>query len=217
MSGNGASPAKKLTFVDPATFTPQFSWKKQRRVRTAQVLREAVTCEGVRLVDVADKIGTPAYVYSRAAIDDAQARTASRAGLAAAHALFCGEIEREPRDSETHCESWERFRHCFGRRTGDAANDRRSRRPHCFFGRWQEARGDSRGASISRRGNRKHPMATGAAFFSSTLNRKQSSKFCSKRRHEAWIVAANRRRFDSCESGCAGWRASAYFDGALRA
>src|ERR1700759_920760 len=72
MSGNGAAPAKKLTFVDPAAFTPHFSWKKQRKAGAAAGTTEAVGCEGVRLVDGADKIGTPAYVYSRAAIDDAQ-------------------------------------------------------------------------------------------------------------------------------------------------
>jgi diaminopimelate decarboxylase len=74
MSGNGAAPAKKLTFVDPAAFTPHFSWKKQSKADAAAGTTEAVMCEGVRLVDVADKIGTPTYLYSRAAIDDAQAQ-----------------------------------------------------------------------------------------------------------------------------------------------
>jgi diaminopimelate decarboxylase len=74
MSGGGAGPAKKLTFVDPATFTPQFSWKKQSKAQSGAGNADAVVCEGVRLIDVADKVGTPAYVYSRAAIDDAQAQ-----------------------------------------------------------------------------------------------------------------------------------------------
>ena len=52
--------------MDPATFTPHFSWKKAAKGG------ESVACEGVRLVDVAGKIGTPTYVYSRAAIDGAQ-------------------------------------------------------------------------------------------------------------------------------------------------
>src|SRR5580700_8521020 len=73
MSGRGEVPAKKLAFVDPATFTPHFSWKKSRKPSGKSESAEAVLCEGVRLVDVADKIHTPAYVYSRAAIDDAQA------------------------------------------------------------------------------------------------------------------------------------------------
>src|SRR5580693_150224 len=68
MSGPAEISAQKLAFVDPATFTPYFSWKKSGNRQVA----ESVFCEGVRLADVAEKIGTPAYVYSRAAIDDAQ-------------------------------------------------------------------------------------------------------------------------------------------------
>ena len=74
MSGGGAGPVKKLAFVDPATFTPLFSWKKQSKAESGAGVADAVMCEGVRLVDVAGKIGTPTYVYSRAAIDDAQAQ-----------------------------------------------------------------------------------------------------------------------------------------------
>ncbi len=70
MSGPAEASLRKLVFVDPATFTPHFSWKKLGNSASG---REFVACEGVRLVDVAEKIGTPAYVYSRAAIDDAQA------------------------------------------------------------------------------------------------------------------------------------------------
>jgi diaminopimelate decarboxylase len=69
MSASTEVSSRKLAFVDPATFTPHFAWKKSgnRSLHT-----ESVFCEGVRLVDVASKIGTPAYVYSRGAIDDAQ-------------------------------------------------------------------------------------------------------------------------------------------------
>lgn len=73
MSGRDAVPAKKLGFVDPATFTPHFSWKKSSKTDRSRGIAEAVACENLRLVDVAEKFGTPAYVYSRAAIDDAQA------------------------------------------------------------------------------------------------------------------------------------------------
>src|ERR1700730_12610188 len=68
MSGPTEISTNKLPFVDPATFTPYFSWKKSRNRQGA----DSVFCEGVRLADVAEKIGTPAYVCSRAAIDDAQ-------------------------------------------------------------------------------------------------------------------------------------------------
>jgi diaminopimelate decarboxylase len=68
MSSPSAVPAKKLAFVDPVSFTPHFSWKNTPR-NSAHA--RAVLCEGVSLGDIADKFGTPAYVYSRAAIDDA--------------------------------------------------------------------------------------------------------------------------------------------------
>jgi diaminopimelate decarboxylase len=70
MNGPAEASLRKLVFVDPATFTPHFSWKKSV---SGVHGGEFVACDGVRLVDVAEKIGTPAYVYSRAAIDDAQA------------------------------------------------------------------------------------------------------------------------------------------------
>ena len=74
MSSSAEGPSPKLAFVDPATFTPHFTWKKVTRKAANNVrASEFVACEGVPLVDVAEKIGTPAYVYSRAAIDDAQA------------------------------------------------------------------------------------------------------------------------------------------------
>jgi diaminopimelate decarboxylase len=68
MSGAAAFPPKTPSFVDPAELTPHFSWK---HTGTSPAREEAVQCEGVRLVAIADKLGTPAYVYSRAAIDDA--------------------------------------------------------------------------------------------------------------------------------------------------
>jgi diaminopimelate decarboxylase len=67
MSAQAANPRKKLTFVDPAEFTPQFAWKKSARERNI----ERVFCEGVDLVAAADSFGTPTYLYSRAAITDA--------------------------------------------------------------------------------------------------------------------------------------------------
>jgi diaminopimelate decarboxylase len=74
MSARDVVAAKKLAFIDPATFTPHFSWKKLNQPSGAVGHPEAVLCEGVRLIDIADKIDTPTYVYSRAAIDDAQAQ-----------------------------------------------------------------------------------------------------------------------------------------------
>lgn len=54
---------RNLDYVDPATFTPQFAWKKSSRGRE-------VYCEGVALRKVAKRFGTPVYVYSRRAIEE---------------------------------------------------------------------------------------------------------------------------------------------------
>jgi len=60
--------AKNVSFVDPATFTPHFGWKK---LPAKSAYDSVVVCEKVSLVGLAAKEGTPTYVYSLAAIDDA--------------------------------------------------------------------------------------------------------------------------------------------------
>jgi diaminopimelate decarboxylase len=55
---------KNLSFVDPAKFTPHFAWKATHGGRE-------VFCEGVALQDLAARFGTPTYVYSQRAIEDA--------------------------------------------------------------------------------------------------------------------------------------------------
>jgi diaminopimelate decarboxylase len=69
MSAQAAGPRKKLGFVDPAEFTPQFAWKKSLR----DPEMEHVFCEGVDLVAAAASFGTPTYLYSRSAITNAYA------------------------------------------------------------------------------------------------------------------------------------------------
>src|SRR5713226_9214659 len=60
--------SRKLKYVDPASFTPHFAWEKSgARSGTG----EEVVCESLPLASVAQKFGTPTYLYSRAAIDDA--------------------------------------------------------------------------------------------------------------------------------------------------
>ncbi|HEV8076072.1 MAG TPA: hypothetical protein VGP66_09490, partial [Candidatus Acidoferrum sp.] len=54
-----------LPYVDPATNTPHFSWKK------AGGRAREVFCEGVPLSQIARRYETPTYVYSRRAISDA--------------------------------------------------------------------------------------------------------------------------------------------------
>lgn len=67
MSARAANSHRKLTYVDPAEFTPQFSWKKSSREKGV----EHVFCDSVDLTGAASLFGTPTYVYSRAAIDEA--------------------------------------------------------------------------------------------------------------------------------------------------
>ena len=68
MSHSNESSARKLKYVDPVSFTPQFEWEKSA-ARDAG--GEEVVCERVALESVAQEFGTPTYVYSRAAIDSA--------------------------------------------------------------------------------------------------------------------------------------------------
>jgi len=63
-----SSPGKArrgLPYLDPATHTPHFSWKK-----VGKSGRE-VFCEGVPLSEIARRYETPTYVYSRRTITDA--------------------------------------------------------------------------------------------------------------------------------------------------
>src|SRR6202140_846633 len=64
MSQPTDSASRKLKYVDPASFTPHFAWEKSEP-------GEEVVSERVRLDLLAQKFGTPTYLYSRAAIDDA--------------------------------------------------------------------------------------------------------------------------------------------------
>ncbi len=68
MSGGPSQQREKHSYVDPATFTPHFSWKKSGGNSTAS---ESVCCERIALSDIAEEAGTPTYVYSQAAIGDA--------------------------------------------------------------------------------------------------------------------------------------------------
>jgi|SRR5579859_379311 len=62
-----AKSRKKQSYVDPADFTPHYGWRKTPRAPDS----EHVFCEDVDLVGAAAALGTPTYVYSRAAIADA--------------------------------------------------------------------------------------------------------------------------------------------------
>jgi diaminopimelate decarboxylase len=91
MSGGPAQGRKKHSYVDPATFTPHFSWKKSAGKRDASKLKWGaaalrpyaaphVYCEEVSLSEIAETAGTPTYVYSQAAIGDAYKELVSGLG-----------------------------------------------------------------------------------------------------------------------------------------
>jgi diaminopimelate decarboxylase len=84
MSGGAAQGRKKVAFVDPATFTPHFSWKKSGGGSKAS---DSVCCEDMPLSAIAEKADTPTYVYSQAAIGDAY--TELSAGLGALPHTLC--------------------------------------------------------------------------------------------------------------------------------
>jgi len=68
MSGSPPGSHRKLKYIDPVSFTPHFS---RKRIREQGSSADEILCEGVSLESVAEAIGTPVYLYSRAAIEDA--------------------------------------------------------------------------------------------------------------------------------------------------
>jgi len=68
MSGSRSSSHRKLEYIDPVSFTPHFSRKSVHKHGSST---NEILCEKVSLESVAEAIGTPVYLYSRAAIEDA--------------------------------------------------------------------------------------------------------------------------------------------------
>ena len=68
MSGSPFSSHRKLEYIDPVSFTPHFSRKSVRKHGSST---DEILCEKVSLESVAEATGTPVYLYSRAAIEDA--------------------------------------------------------------------------------------------------------------------------------------------------
>ncbi len=73
---------RDLEFVDPATFTPQFVWRKGKKNSSREVF-----CEDVGLERIANDFGTPAYVYSRKSIETSLGEL--KAGLGRLPHLLC--------------------------------------------------------------------------------------------------------------------------------
>ncbi len=59
-------PATPATWTDPAEYTPYFS---HRAVNSNGTRVREVQCDGVSLERIAERVGTPAYVYSRSSIE----------------------------------------------------------------------------------------------------------------------------------------------------
>ncbi len=69
MSAQPPAPKQPLRFVDPAEFTPHFFWRKSKQRKSKQHTGEEVFCENVSLAAAAQIYSTPAYLYSRSAIE----------------------------------------------------------------------------------------------------------------------------------------------------
>jgi len=82
MSVAPANTHKKLAFVDPATFTPHFSWK----ALAGKVQHGAeVICDGVSLAAIAGKFGTPAYVFGSLGVSSGRSSMAHLPNTAVAY------------------------------------------------------------------------------------------------------------------------------------
>ena len=66
---HAATHEKKHAAVDPVEFTPFYAWKNGDG--DGHGTRQTLFCEGVSLEEIARKVGTPAYVYSRASVEAA--------------------------------------------------------------------------------------------------------------------------------------------------
>jgi diaminopimelate decarboxylase len=80
MSAASSTERRGLAYVDPARHTPHYSWRPKSGANE-------VFCENVPLTQVAERFGTPAYVYSKHAILDAY--DAFHRGLARVSNLLC--------------------------------------------------------------------------------------------------------------------------------
>jgi diaminopimelate decarboxylase len=73
MSPSPSAPRSRtgLSRLDPAAYTPFYAYRSLSRARSRE---QQLYCESVPLKKIADTVGTPAYVYSRASIESAYRR-----------------------------------------------------------------------------------------------------------------------------------------------
>ncbi len=131
----GAAPLPRPD--DPARYTPDFSW------RDAELY-----CEDVPLQQIADRVGTPAYVYSAASIAGAFRGLDRALGQAAAHALLLGEGQLQSFHPAIAGAAWAAASTSFPAANCTACSARALPVSRVVFsGVGQIARGDSRGAA----------------------------------------------------------------------
>ena len=76
-------PRRVQPTIDPTKYTPEYRYRRPGRAPSGE---EELCCEGVPLNKIAEAVGTPAYVYSRASIEAAYRRL-DRALAALPHAI----------------------------------------------------------------------------------------------------------------------------------
>jgi hypothetical protein len=109
MSGPGKA-RRNLPYVDPVKFTSHFAWKTGHAGSTREVF-----CEDVSLEAIASRYGTPTYVYSQRAVEDAFDEFES--GLKRLPHLLCCQGQWQPHSLAIARKARQRLRHCFRRRT----------------------------------------------------------------------------------------------------
>jgi diaminopimelate decarboxylase len=90
--------SRKPAYIDPANFTPQFEWAEFGHRNSKW---EEVVCEKVPLAAIAETVGTPAYVYSRAAVEGAYDELDR--GLGAAPHMLCFAVKSNGNLSILNC------------------------------------------------------------------------------------------------------------------
>ncbi len=137
------SPRRKSSHsADPTDYTPCYAYESAGRGT------RALYCEGVSLARIADEVGTPAYVYSRASIEAAYRRL-DRAFGALPHTIcYAMKANSNLVRAARARAAGQQLRHCFRRRARPPRPRRRSRQPHRVLRRGKNARGNSRSAPL---------------------------------------------------------------------
>ena len=128
--------------TDPTAYTPEFTYKPAGKGA------HAVYCEGVPVASIADAVGTPTYVYSRASIEAAY-RGLDRAFGSLPHTLcYAMKANSNLAVLQILARLGSSFDIVSGGELDRLRPYRRSRQPHRFLRRGKNARGNPRGAAL---------------------------------------------------------------------